>query len=542
MGTKKVYTEEFVDEVRRYCELNRTSHGDLMEVFPFLTSETFVKTFLKVNNIGFTPFTKEEKLIRYKEKIKKNYGVENVFQLKEVKDKIKETNLEKYGVESYTQTEEYINKTKEINLEKYGVEWAVQNIDIQNKKYNTVWDRYGTKTYSQTDECKEKVKATNTEKLGVAYSFQSEEVKNKIKETLINRYGVDNVSRIGKSEAIINIVNDKDLFENFIMNIPKNKRTLKYIVRKLREYDRPQIGKKIVDYGLLDDIARLYSTSSYELELQEILDNNNIEYVKNARDVIEHMELDIYIPRFRVAIEFNGTYYHSEKFKNKDYHFTKSKLCEDKNIRLIHIFEYQWLNHILRNILVSNILTACQISKKIYARKCKLRELSKDDVELFSIENSIFGHRNASLYIGLFYEGELVQLHSWGHAFFSKNKNYDYECIRSITKTGVTVVGGMSKLFKYFLDKYKPRKLLYYVDYNIHNGHSLENIGFKFIKYTKYGVVNISRNKKTAIKYGGWTFNRNPSRHMEIKKDIADNNILQLFNSGNKVYEWNAED
>jgi hypothetical protein len=129
--------------------------------------------------------------------------------------------------------------------------------------------------------------------------------------------------------------------------------------------------------------------------------------------------------------------------------------------------------------------------------------LTKDDVELFSIQNSILGHRNAKIYIGLFYDDELVQLQSWGSAFFSKKTHYDYECIRSITKKNVTVVGGMSKLFSYFLKKYKPESLLYYVDYNMFNGHSLGLIGFEFLKYSKYGVVNVARNKKTAFKYGG---------------------------------------
>jgi hypothetical protein len=146
--------------------------------------------------------------------------------------------------------------------------------------------------------------------------------------------------------------------------------------------------------------------------LQEILKSNNINYIHNTRDIIKNMELDIFIPEFRIAIEFNGTYYHSSKFKNKEYHFTKSKLCEDDNIRLIHIFEYQWINPVLKEIMISDILSSCKISDRIYARKCKIRELNKDDVELFSIDNSIHGHRNAAIYVGLFYNDELVQLQS----------------------------------------------------------------------------------------------------------------------------------
>jgi hypothetical protein len=122
LGAKKIYTEEFIKEVRDYCNSNRTSHPELMDTFPFLSSITFTKSFLKKHDIVLIPFTKEEKRIRYKRKIKENYGVENVFQLNDVKDKIKNTNIEKYGVDNYTKTKEYIEKTKKTNMEKYGVE------------------------------------------------------------------------------------------------------------------------------------------------------------------------------------------------------------------------------------------------------------------------------------------------------------------------------------------------------------------------------------------------------------------------------------
>ena len=57
------------------------------------------------------------------------------------------------------------------------------------------------------------------------------------------------------------------------------------------------------------------------------------------------MELDIYIPENKLALEINGNYFHSELGgkKNKYYHVNKTELCESKNIQLIHIFEDEWL-------------------------------------------------------------------------------------------------------------------------------------------------------------------------------------------------------
>ena len=70
--------------------------------------------------------------------------------------------------------------------------------------------------------------------------------------------------------------------------------------------------------------------------------NNVIEY---DRTLIKPYELDIVIPDIHLAIEFNGVYYHSiEAGTPLGYHLMKTKMCEAKNYRLIHIWEDEWNN------------------------------------------------------------------------------------------------------------------------------------------------------------------------------------------------------
>lgn len=64
--------------------------------------------------------------------------------------------------------------------------------------------------------------------------------------------------------------------------------------------------------------------------------------IRNGRSTIMCKELDLYYPEKKIAIEFNGIYWHSEKFKDQDYHYNKFKLCSDNNILLISVFEDQW--------------------------------------------------------------------------------------------------------------------------------------------------------------------------------------------------------
>jgi hypothetical protein len=79
-----------------------------------------------------------------------------------------------------------------------------------------------------------------------------------------------------------------------------------------------------------------------EREIKKFLNDKHIKYIENDRTTLNGLELDILIPQKNIAIEFNGLYWHSNKFKKRDYHQIKTELCDEKNIQLIHIFEDEW--------------------------------------------------------------------------------------------------------------------------------------------------------------------------------------------------------
>lgn len=98
----------------------------------------------------------------------------------------------------------------------------------------------------------------------------------------------------------------------------------------------------------------------------------------------------------------------------------------------------------------------------------------------------------------------------------------------------------MNKLFKYFIDKWKPSKVLYYIDYNTHNGNSMPKLGFKFISYSKYGVINIANCKEIKEKYS-LIFNRKPELNKEITQYNKEGKILIIYNAGVKKYIWTRD-
>lgn len=269
--------------------------------------------------------------------------------------------------------------------------------------------------------------------------------------------------------------------------------------------------------------------SNAEKELYSFVSNTyDGEIQNNVRNIIPPYELDIYIPDKNVAIEFNGTYWHSSLYKDADYHYNKSSACEEKGIRLIHIWEYEWINERQRPILENIIKSALGvIEEKIPARKCNVVIKESSEMREFFDKNNIQGFRPGKFAICLEYNNEIVMSYMMGSAFFGKGK-YEWEVIRGATKLGTTVVGGASKLWKYFIDNYEPKSCVYYIDYNYFNGNSVEKLGLKYVSsqssYKNYWV------EYNVIK------NREPQRHKEIKELEKQGLVIPIYNAGTKVY------
>lgn len=84
-------------------------------------------------------------------------------------------------------------------------------------------------------------------------------------------------------------------------------------------------------------------TSSSEQELIDFCHQFFNDLKTHDRTLIKPYELDIVIPEIKLALEFNGIWYHStEAGTPSGYHLMKTELCEAQNYRLIHIWEDEW--------------------------------------------------------------------------------------------------------------------------------------------------------------------------------------------------------
>ena len=525
-----------------------------------------------IQKYGFiSPSQSEEVRQKIQQTNLERYGFENPMQRSEIRQKLKETNLEKYGVDtvlrlpqfrkneklydiskedlqhyyieenltigdvakifgcSYGAISDRINeyglvKSRELidaaiertNMAKYGVKTTAVLPGVVEKRIITNLERYGVENPISTEEVRTKIKNTCLEKYGAECSLSNSIVRAKAKETLRRRYHRENGSQTHLSEESIEVLSSREALREFM--ITNNIHTVCELTLALGRGSMPKIGEYLHKYDSWDLINP--KESYQEFEIMSFVRSLGVSCYKD-KSILKPYEIDCYCPEYKIGIEFNGIYWHSNLQKEKDYHVKKSKLAEQKGVRLIHIYENEWEDARIRPILESMLKIAFgKVENRIYARNCEIREITNREAKPFNETNHLQGHRNAQITYGLFYKDKLVQLMS-----FSRHKKYEWEIIRGCPGSNNVVVGGVSKLFKHFVRENNPSQVFSYADFNKFDGEGYLALGMKFIGYSGPDLRWV---------IDGKVIPRCPSRHKEYKES-AD---AIIWGAGSKKFLW----
>ena len=218
------------------------------------------------------------------------------------------------------------------------------------------------------------------------------------------------------------------------------------------------------------------------------------EVITSDRSLINPLELDIVLPEHKIAIEYNGLYWHSDaQGKDKNYHKNKTELCKEKGYRLIHIFEDDWLHN--KKKVKSFLKHVLGVSKKekIYARKTKIKEISGEVGRAFLEKYHIQGSGKGSIYLGTFNNDTLVAVTSFAKgADNTKNKGM-FELTRHTTSQ--PVIGALGKVSKYFATNYS-NKIYTFCDNSYFDGHSYLKAGFKEVSKIKPDYMYVIKTKR----------------------------------------------
>lgn len=520
-----------------------------------------------VEYISQSLHVKEKKKIKYniksKEeiesiKLKNSNSVKKAY--KENYDAIlkkrKTTNQEKYGVDHVFQNSEIKQKYKETCLNRYGVEWAAQAQESINSYKETCLNRYGVSNPNKLETVKEKKEQTNISKYGVPYLLQNDDFKTKIHkkatETFIKKYGVDHPwkSKEVRQKYTNTMIEKYEVKHPSLRHLPEEYKNLDY--NKLRNFI-DQNGYSM--NSLLDYLgcckSKLYQILNYYNlmpESRNLVENSMVLFVsscgvyvdRNIRSIISPMELDIYIPIKKIAIELNGIYWHTESNgKNRNYHLNKTIKCEEQNIKLLHFWDNEWITKqpLCESIIQNNL----GLTTKIPARKTTIKIIDKKQTKEFLNANHIQGYRFSHIDLGLFYQNKLISVMTFAKSRY--NKKYEWEIIRLCNKIGLSIIGGPSKLFSYFVKNYHPNSVITYSERRLFTGKVYEKMGFNFSGYSKpnYFYTKDYIKLESRLKY--------QKHKLSNILDIFDPNLTEwenmqingwdrIWDCGNSIWIW----
>jgi hypothetical protein len=181
------------------------------------------------------------------------------------------------------------------------------------------------------------------------------------------------------------------------------------------------------------------------------------------------------------------------------------------------------------------------------ARKCILKKVNKKETKKFLTANHLQSYcKGQSICLGLYFNNELVQIMTFGNPRY--NKKYQYELLRLCTKNDCYVIGGIKKLFKYFIIEYNPDSIISYCDASKFTGKVYSEIGFTKEKISVpschwYNLKTKQHINNTLLLKLGFDkiFGTNFGKGSDNEELMLKNNFVQVYDCGQDSYIWKRE-
>jgi hypothetical protein len=295
-------------------------------------------------------------------------------------------------------------------------------------------------TYDERgDEIVQKQQQTLLERTGFAHPLQIPEVMERRNETMMERFGVHSISQI------------------------------------------PEIAKQIYTAqlnsgGVHPMDLKFTKRSKGEIELEDAIKERFpwVDVLTSRRSCLKptNMEVDLYLPQYNLAIEFDGVYHHSDVFKTPTYHFMKSLLAKSNDIRLMSFWSTDWSNR--REQILNMIGNVVGGNDEIDVRDCSVSSITIESAVKFVNDNHMrpADESVVDFAVGLFRESELV-----GVMTFVPNEDIHF-LTRYCFKMGVSCEFGLEKMFAHAVNTIDMRRCVTATDNRHGFTRELEYIGF----------------------------------------------------------------
>lgn len=433
-------------------------------------------------------------------------------------------------------SQDCINEGKKLTVRaKYGVDNVSELAEVREKISKA----------NGSEEVKAKRRQTSLKNWGVDNPAKSEKVKAKQRDTFLQKYGVDNPM---KNDTIAKMLSD-------IMSSPEHVEAHRQHL--LEKYgvtctnDIPGVREKMIETTMKNHGVPYYVLSPEYLnpEKSNVISQVNKSVAKrlNGCGIFTEFEYridrkcyDIHIKDTNILLEIDPTYTHNaignhwdKKGTDKNYHLEKTKLAVENGYRCIHVFDWDDVNKVIQ-LLASK--------QTIYARKCAVADIDYNTAGKFEMQHHLQRDcRSQQVCLGLYYEGELVEVMTFGKPRY--NKKYQWELLRLCTHSDYKVTGGASKLFKHFLRQYNPQSILSYCDLAKFNGDVYDQLGFKHVRDTEPQKVWSRGSDKITdnlLRQRGFDqlFNANYGKGTNNEELMLQHGWLPVYDCGQAVYAY----
>jgi hypothetical protein len=393
------------------------------------------------------------------------YGVENYVMTNEHKELYKTKCLDKYGVTNTLLLPEIQEKIKQTNIKKFGSEYALCNKDVQAKRYKTFEDKHGKGItgYNQTKEFQE----------NVYHNWLNVTIPKFIKKYSLETLFIEAYYETDSVKLKCDVCNKE------------------YII------DRKNFRQRMGLYNMKPCTlcTPLDTHVSYEEDqIFNYIKNNTSYTIEKFK--IEYKEIDIYVKELQFGFEYNGLYWHSDKFKDKHHHYKKQKFFEDNGHTIYTIWEDHWkLKQPIVKAFIDRTVGITSSYNHIYPSECTISTINKSELNTFINDNE--------LYPNLKYTHNITLSHSSNiKSTLTYNIKANTINITNIVLSNDNMDYNYIKVMIYQLySLYPTYEILFKVKKSYLNLNNYKSMGFELIKNTKHSIHVVNESFKDNHKF-----------------------------------------
>jgi len=402
-----------------------------------------------------------------------------------LRQKIESTMLERYGVTNPDDLPEFRKKISD----------RLKSEECQDKYRQCSMEHYGVPYPAQSDIIQQQMRKTAFEHYGVEYPSSLPEVQSKVRATCMQKFGV--LTALMRPECV--------------------SRAREAILAKTGHPKISSVNQAVADV--------IHQITGLDTEFELIL---NMKWY------------DIHVKGTQYLIEVDPSYTHSAVPNHwggcvdADYHRMKSRVAQENGYTCIHLFDWDDTEKVVRAILYPRL--------RIYARQCKVKEIERTTSHAFIEENHIQNDvRKDDVRIGLYYNGRLVQVMTFGAPIYTKK--YQWELLRLCSASDVAVIGGASRLYSHFISHYCPESVISYCDRAKFTGSVYSAIGMSLDHTTEPAKVWSKGTDKITdnlLRQRGYDqlFGTDYGKGTDNEELMLQNHWLPVYDCGQDVYVW----